>query len=291
MSRYLILFLLACVGWEISAWETQAQRYRRGQREIFDSRGDVPQWEIESDQKEDIFTFVRVIYDSWSGRSRGGWGRRGGGCWTDYPDADLNFSYRLQELTSLKVNPNGVQLRLDDPRLFDYPFIYIVEPGALVFSSSERETLRKYLLNGGFLMVDDFWGDAEYENWDEQIRLVLPEEKYRPKDLTLNDEIFNMVFPLGKTLDKLPQIPNIAVGTYSQFDGVTWENNHGPGSRYPTYRAIFDDNGRIMVFIGHNTDLGDGWEREGENEYYFREFSEKQAYPLGINIVFYAMTH
>jgi hypothetical protein len=243
--------------------------------------GDGLDWEIPEEDQADAFTFVRVKYDSY----RGG---RGGGWRTDIGDAELIFAHRLHQLTSLKVNSYTKVFRLDDPRILEYPFIYIVEPGGLVFRQSEREALRKYLLNGGFLMVDDFWGEAEYENWDREFRLVFPEEKYRPKDLTLEHEIFSMVFPLNKTLDKLPQIPNIRTGHNSQFDGVTWERYD---AQTPHYRAVFDDNGRIMALICHNTDLGDGWEQEGASEYYFKEFSEKKAFPLGINIVFYALTH
>ena len=80
-------------------------------------------------------------------------------------------------------------------------------------------------------------------------------------------------------------------GERSQYDGVTWEYHDGEECREVHFRGIFDDKRRMMVFIAHNTDNGDGWEREGEYEYFFREFSEKKAYPLGINIVFYAMTH
>jgi hypothetical protein len=91
-------------------------------------------------------------------------------------------------------------------------------------------------------------------------------------------------------LKEKPQVPGIDWGIQSEFTGITYER-HGPGCEEVHYRAIFDDRERIMVMLCHNTDLGDGWEREGESEYYFREFSEKRAYPLGINIVFYAMTH
>ncbi|HSH96616.1 MAG TPA: DUF4159 domain-containing protein, partial [Roseimicrobium sp.] len=85
-----------------------------------------------------------------------------------------------------------------------------------------------------------------------------------------------------------PQVPNVNLGIRSEFNGVTWEDPRDPT---PHYKGIFDDKGRMMVVICHNTDNGDGWEREGESEYYFREFSEKKAYPLMINILFYAMSH
>jgi hypothetical protein len=122
-------------------------------------RNGVPEWTNPSGFERDVFTFARVEYDS----TYGGRGR-GGGWTTDYRDADLNFSYRLQQLTALRVDPEGTTLRLTNPDLFNHPFIYIVEPGRLEFSDEEVQTLRRYLLSGGFLMVDDFWGEVEYEN-------------------------------------------------------------------------------------------------------------------------------
>ncbi|MEM7387273.1 MAG: DUF4159 domain-containing protein, partial [Verrucomicrobiota bacterium] len=97
-------------------------------------------------------------------------------------------------------------------------------------------------------------------------------------------EIFKMVFQL----DEKPQIPSINHALHGRHLGITWERED---AQEPHYRAIFDDDGRMMVMICHNTDLGDGWEREGLNRWYFKEFSEKSAYPLGINILFYALTH
>lgn len=240
-------------------------------------RGEVPEWTNEPGFEKDTFTFARVIYNS-------GWGRGGRGGWdTDYRDADLNFSYRLQQLTALKVDPEGKTIRLTDPELFNYPFIYMAEPGSLEFEEDEVKALRRYLLSGGFLMVDDFWGEREYQNLYDEMKRVFPDRE--PQELPLEHPIFHCVFDLKQK----PQIPNYNLGEQSQYNGgVTWERWD---AREPHYRAIFDDKGRIMVMICHNTDLGDGWEREGVYEYYFREFSEKKAYPLGINIVFYAMTH
>jgi hypothetical protein len=229
---------------------------------------------------KDVFTFVRIKYHG-TGRRR--WGNSGAGVWwIDAPDSDLNLSFRLQQMTSLKVDPNARCLEITDPALFDYPWIYIVEPGGLTFTEDEVPILRRYLLNGGFLMVDDFWGEAEWENFAREIKRVFPERDI--VDLELDHPIFHCVFDIKEK----HQIPNVGTGTRSQYDGVTWERWD---AKEVHYRAIKDDKDRIIVMICHNTDLGDGWEREGENEYYFREFSEKRAYPLGINIVFYAMTH
>lgn len=238
--------------------------------------GETPMWSNPPGFERDVFTFVRVKYHS---------GYRGHRWATDWPDADINFAYRLQQMTSMKVDPNGKCMEITDPELFRQPFIYIVEPGDLAFTDEEVPILRRYLLNGGFLMVDDFWGDAEWENFAAEIERVFPDRKIF--DIPRTHPVFNCVFPLPEDLNL--QVPNINLGTESQYSGRTWERDDGDPAVH--IRGINDDKGRLCVIICHNTDNGDGWEREGENHYYFKEFSEKKAYPLGINIVFYAMTH
>ena len=263
-------------------------------------RAGVPYWEPDAEFAEDVFTFVRIRwssggsgrYNSFNGqrsrrrgggdwRGRGGWGRRGGWA-TDMPDSDLNFSYRLQQLTALEVNPDGLVLELTDPELFHYPFIYIVEPGSLRFTEEEVTALRQYLLNGGFLMVDDFWGEWAWDNFAYEMSRVFPNRE--PEELPLSHPIFHAVFDLKEK----PQIPNIGRAISGRSEGITWER---PDAREVHYRALYDGKGRMMAIICHNTDLGDGWEEEGVDKWYFHEFSEKKAYPMGINIVFYAMTH
>lgn len=252
------------------------------QRFILDRRG-VPDWELDPEFPNDTFRFARIMYNADGGRRGGKWR-------VDWPDAELNFSFRLQQLTALKVNPDPIVLELTDDRIFDYPFIYFVEPGGyngypgtgLNFSESEILNFRRYLQNGGFAMFDDFWGEAEYAEFYREIKRVLPD--HEPVDLPLEHPIFNIVYQL----DEKPQIPSMHFAERNRYTGITWERED---ARPANYRGIFDENGRMMVMICHNTDLGDGWEREGESEWYFREFSEKKAYPLGINIIFYAMTH
>jgi hypothetical protein len=240
------------------------------------NRRGVEDWEVDPHFKSDVFTFVRVEYSAY-GRSYS---------WqTDYPDSDLNFSFRLQQLTSLKVRPDPIHMPLTDERLFDYPFIYMLEIGSMDLSDDEVTALRRYLSNGGFLMVDDFWGDYQYETLHENLKRVFPE--YDPVELSLDHPIFHCVYDLKE----LPQVPGIEWARRNrigpgQFASIS-ENNVGPAH----YRGLFDNSGRMMVIICQNTDLGDGWEREGEEEWYFHEFSEKKAYPMGINIIFYAMTH
>jgi hypothetical protein len=206
-----------------------------------------------------------------------------GGDWlTDYPDSDLNFSFRLQQLTSLKVEPVPVYLQLTEDKLFDYPFIYMIEPGNLEFTEEEVVALRRYLLNGGFMMVDDFWGEDEWFTFYNQIKRVFPDKE--PEELDLTHAVFNNVYKLKEK----PQVPSINHALRYRGTEITWERRD---AQEVHYKGIFDDKGRMMVIICHNTDLGDGWEREGEDEYYFKEFAEKKAYPMGINIIFYAMTH
>lgn len=269
-----LLFAAAGVLW------SQGPQWGRRSRDYRDvGRQGVPTWEVEKKFAKDIFTFVRIKYES------GGYRRRGGGWATDFRDSELNFSLRLQQMTTIKVNPEPIVLELTDPALFDYPFIYIIEPGALTFYPEEVTALRKYLLNGGFLMVDDFWGDEEYDNFYQEIKRVFPDRE--PFDVPLEHEIFHCVYDLKEK----PQLPSINAAWAGRDSGVIWEPRSGSDTSHANYRAITDDSGRIMVFICHNTDLGDGWEREGEDPWYFEEFSVKKAYPLGINIVTYAMSH
>lgn len=275
----MLVLLSVLVSVAIAQYGRGYRNYGRGSRNQYlrpedpnRDRNGVPTWDKDQEFKHDVFTFVRVEYSSW------GYGRRGGGWMTDYPDSDLNFSYRLQELTSMKVDPNGKILKLTDPELLDYPFIYIIEPGGMSLEEDEVLGLRNYLENGGFLMVDDFWGEDEWYVFYENIKRVFPNKE--PKELPLDHEIFHCVYDL-KEKPIVPSINHYLGGQQTE----RWD------AQEAHYRGIVDDEGRLMVIICHNTDLGDGWEREGIDPGYFKEYSEKFSYPLGINIVTYAMTH
>jgi hypothetical protein len=240
---------------------------------------DFPTWPVSKELPNDLFTFCRLRHNS----QKSGRRRQGGGDWlTDYPDADLNFSYRLQQLTSLQVSPKGAVVDIDPEQMRHYPFIYMIEPGHITLTDEDAKTMRDYMMNGGFIMVDDFWGEEQWDNFYSAVKQIFPDREVQ--ELPLEHEIFHMVFPLKVK----PQIPSVNAAIEGRSQGITYERED---AKTPHYRAIFDDKKRIIMMICHNTDLGDGWEEEGTDPWYFREFSEKYAYPLGINIIFYALTH
>jgi hypothetical protein len=229
--------------------------------------------------KHSSFTFARVKHVP---TGKYGFGRSSETRWLiDYPDADLNLSARFGELTGLKTDPKGQAVTLTDSNLKQYPFIYISEPGRLEFSEAEAKNLRNYLLGGGFLMADDFWGETEWSNLQTEIKRVFPDREI--VDLPLEHPLFHCFFELREK----PQVPNVDVGIRSQYTGITWER---PDGKQAHYRGLVGDDGKLMAVFCHNTDLADAWEREGEHQYYFQEFSLKKAYPMGINIVVYALT-
>lgn len=249
-------------------------------REV-ETRADVemPSWTNPPAFSKELFTFARVRYDKNPFAMRN---RRAGGWTTDLPDCDINLSHRLQQMTAMRVEADGRIIRLTDPELVHYPFLFISAPGALHVTEDEATALRKHLLNGGFLLMDDFWGEQEWENCEEALRTVFPDRKFF--ELPLTHPLYHGVFEITAK----HQNANVNMGIRSERTGVTWEGEDG---REVHHRGIADDQGRLMVLALHNTDTADGWEREGENDYYFHNFSEKIAFPLGINIIYYTMTH
>jgi hypothetical protein len=246
---------------------------------------DAPTWPGNPDFKKDSFTFARLQYTADYEKYGPGHLPAEDRCLIDFPLSDLDLSYRLHQMTSLQVDPDGRVVKMTDPELTDFPFVYVVEPGRGVFKDEELPIMRKYLLNGGFLMLDDFWGNREWEAFAAEMERLFPEATY-PKqkmvDLEIDHPIFKSVFPL-KEKPQVPGIPHFVKAGRTHERGAEGADVH--------YRGIYDDKGRLMVIACHNTDLGDGWEREGENEEYFRQFSEPKAFPMGINIIVYAMTH
>ena len=227
------------------------------------------------------FNFCRIVF----GQSPDGDGAN----WSvDYPRADINLSIRLSELTRTRISrdtsgePNHVLLRLTDDLLYQCPFIMMTEVGAAYFSQEEAARLRDYLLKGGFLWADDFWGTWAWEVWAREIGKALPPSEYRIVDVPLTHPIFHQQFDVKRVI----QIPSI--NAWMGMGGGTSER--GADSAEPHARAIFDKHGRMMVFITHNTDFGDAFEREGDDPRYFYTFSV-EGYAMGINVLLYALLH
>jgi Domain of unknown function (DUF4159) len=214
--------------------------------------------------------------------------RGDGGSWlTDYPLADIDLSIRLAELTKIDVSfegpgaPRHLIVRLTDEELFQCPVIIMQEVGRLLFTREDAERLRTYLLKGGFLWVDDFWGSYAWTVWESEIKKVFPDADYPIFDVPRSHPLFHTMFDL----DGVPQIPGIGTWLGS---GTTSER--GADSAQVHARAIADRNGRVMVFMTHNTDVSDSWEREGEDPQYFYKFSI-DGYRVAVNVLIYAMTH
>jgi Domain of unknown function (DUF4159) len=206
---------------------------------------------------------------------------------TDYPDADYNFSIRLSELTKTAVGrtlggePLPLIVRPIDEALFQCPFVMLWQAESLWFSDEDAAQLRKYLLKGGFIWADDFWGTSAWQNFENEMAKVLPDPQYRFTDLPPTHPLYRSMYELKK----VPQIPAI---DYWLGTGDTSER--GADSAVVNVRGISDKNGRLMVLATHNTDIADGWEREGVDPGYFRTFSV-DSYAVGINVLLYTMSH
>jgi hypothetical protein len=226
------------------------------------------------------FMFCRLWYDASRRMPSGlGWS-------TDYPAADGNFMTRLEELTPTYIarwkdgGQGIVAVRATDPDLFKCPFLFMTDPGSVNLTQAEVEGLRSYLLKGGFLWADDLWGDRAWSYFETEISRILPEHSI--EEITPEHPLFSALYEVKE----VPQIPSYQ----------SWRRNGGQTSEFgaetavPHVRGIFDDHGRPLVIISFNTDIADGWEREGDVPFFFYTFSP-QAYGLGINIIIWAMSH
>ena len=235
------------------------------------------------------FSFCRILYTSVRREASGGGWR------TDYPYGEINLLVRLSELTKTPVpfetklsyqarrEPMHFVVKLTDEALFECPMTMASDVGTIGLSEAEVEGLRRYLLKGGFLWVDDFWGTAAWQQWTKEIAKVLPPSEYPIQDVPLTDPIFSSQF----VVTKVPQITNI--GFWRRTRGRE-TSERGDDSRDAHFRSIRDRKGRIMVVMTHNTDVADSWEREGEDPAFFYQFSP-DGYALGIDVLLYAMTH
>jgi hypothetical protein len=236
---------------------------------------------VSPDAFNGAFLFCRISFRNQPFGDGAGWS-------VDYPRADINLSFRLSELTKTLISRdstgeiNHVVIRLTDPELTHCPFIMMTEPGGSYFDQDEAAALRDYLLKGGFLWADDFWGERAWETFAGEIAKALPPSRYPITDVPLDHDLFHALYDVRE----IPQVPSINfwLGT----GGRTSER--GAESAQPHVRAIADDVGRIMVLMTHNTDFGDAFERETDNHEYFLTFAPA-GYAFGVNALVYAMSH
>jgi hypothetical protein len=239
--------------------------------------------QIQQNPKYDgAFQFCRIAFRNASNGDGAGW-------YVDYPRADENLTFRLSELTTLGVsrdiagNYNHAVMNLTDALTMSHcPFTMLTEPGGAYFDEAEAKGLREYLERGGFLWADDFWGEYAWAHWENELRKALPSGQFTIEDVPMDHTIFHMLYDVKE----FPQIPGISfwLGT----GGRTSERGSDSAVAHP--RAAYDANGRMVVFMSHNTDFGDAFEREGDDHRYFEAFAGK-GYAVGANVVLYALSH
>lgn len=214
------------------------------------------------------WTFARLAYD--------GTGMRGSNWNVDFPRAEYHFSRAVRRLTRINAHDSGHVLSPDFDDLFDYPWLYAVEPWSWTFTDSQAVRLREYFLRGGFMMVDDFHGEQEWQLFMTGLRKIFPD---RPvEDIPADDAINAMPYEVAERL----QVP----GPRYLWSGLTYERADG---EVPHWRGVRDAQGRWVVVISHNIDYGEGWEQADTPEY--PEPFTRQAYEMGINYLIYGMTH
>jgi hypothetical protein len=238
-----------------------------------------------NDQSE--WVFARLMYPQHPRARFGGYRRFGGGDWReggtswtqDYPRADRHFAQALRRLSRIHVRSVEQPVNLDDgDDAFNYPWMNAGEMGDWKLTGAQAAALREYLLRGGFIMLDDFWGASEFNRFEESMRVVFPDREI--VEIANDDPIFHVVYDL----DDRYQVP----GTWALQRGSTYRNGDEGGS-VAHWLGIYDDHGRVMVAMTYNSDVGDSW-----------EWADDPAYPekysalgirIGVNYVMYSMTH
>jgi hypothetical protein len=223
------------------------------------------------------FVFARLRYSE----GIANYGRSGGriGSWaTDWPKADKQFIFAIDRMSNVRVVlDQDIAIDIMDPKLFSFPFVYALEVGrGMNLSTEEAERLREYMERGGFLVIDDFWGTRQWQNFAVQLRKIFPDRE--PEQIALSHPIFHAFFDIERIL----QVPNVT-------NGCNGYQTHQQDGYVPYVFAIFDDARRPMMVINFNTDLGDAWEWADES-CYPNEFASF-AFRMGINFIVYSMTH
>jgi hypothetical protein len=236
--------------------------------------------------KDADFHFVRMEYTDLP-QFRRGFGfvsRRGraNGWWAqDWPDADNHFTRGIQRLTRIDIG-EPVHLALTDDQLFDYPWIYVTQAANWDLSQAEIDRLRDYLLRGGFLVTDDFWGEDEWEYFREVMSRVLPNKDI--PDLAETDPVMHVLYDIQeKDRTFIPGSRHLYRGSGGSVEVVQ------PAGTAPAWRGIYDDKNHMVVAVNFNTDVGDAW--EFADVPYYPAAMTILAYRYGINYIIYSMTH
>jgi hypothetical protein len=275
MGRHPAVAVVLLVAMLVVAAAVEAQRY-------FREGSFAPRW-APAQMPDASFVICRLAYRSVRMEYSGiGWQ-------TDYPYAEINLTTRLSELTKTRVSrdegeqPNFYVVRLTDDALFNCPITVASDAGTIGIREDEADRLRTYLLKGGFLWADDFWGSAAWEHWESEIAKVLPPSEYPIEDVDMSDPLLHSLFEVKQ----IPQITNIQ---FWRRSGGQETSERGADSEDVHFRVIRDKHRRVMVLMTHNTDVADSWEREGEDPAFFYQFSPA-GYALGIDVLIHALTH
>ena len=270
-SLFALVAVLALLSGAALYAQLPFREYLSAERESLG--GLPPDWNVPGE-----FVVGRLMYrpNSCSGFGRGGDWRQGGTSWTvDYPRGDRTFASILRRLTVTDVRSVEQPVNLDDgDDIFNWPFLMVAMPGSWDLSDEQAARLREYLLRGGFLLADSFFGTHEWECFAESLRRVFPD---RPVvELTDGHPLFGVVYDFTER----KQIRN-------------WRTMGRGGYRddgsEPSWRAILDDDGRIMVAMSFNNDMGDSWQHADDPSY--PQEDSHMGLRLGVNYVIYTMTH
>jgi hypothetical protein len=228
------------------------------------------------------FQFTRAMYTDFRPlRSR--FLGDGGPAWsTDFPKGDRQFMVVARRLSVLDAAQREHFISLADPEIRRFPFLYAVEVGWMRMTDAEVKGLRSYLAAGGFLVIDDFWGSAEWAQFERQIARVLPGRKI--VDIPKDHLLYRIFYDIDGEILQVPNVGNAEEIARGYPHARTWERD----GFEPHLRGIFDADGRLLVVINWNTDLGDAWEH-ADHPYYPLKFSTF-ACELGLNMILYGMT-
>jgi hypothetical protein len=217
------------------------------------------------------FYFTRAEYSDFFGSRRGWWMQ-------DMPAAERHFQSGVRRLTRIDIG-EARHTPLTDDRLYRYPWIYATQVGYWNLSDAETDRLREYFMRGGFMIVDDFWGPSEWEVFRESMQRVFPG---RPiVEIGATDAMMHVLYSIEERT-QIPGLRHLRIGpggaTFAPLDSTP-----------PHWRAIYDDQGRMLVAVFYNMDVGDAWECADMPQY--PEASTSLAYRLAINSIVYSMTH